>query len=565
MTTDKTSALMLTALMVKYGIRMVFASPGSRNVPLLIAFTRNEDIKVEMVVDERSAAFMALGYAAVSGEPVALLCTSGTAMLNYMPAVAEAYHRHIPLVVITADRPSEWIGQKDSQTLVQPCGLEPYVKRSVDIPDFAHDDMQKRWWCNRVINDVLTICCDSPKAPVHINMQFDMPLNALTDEGCVDVTKIASIRPSGKLDTGAARELGRRIASPHKVMVVIGNMPPSQRVTKAVMKLTNMPNVVVLAENLANIHADRVLTQIDAVIAKVESMSDSESYKPDTVIYMGGSIVSGRLKKYLRKNPPCQCWYVGKEDNVIDTFQSLTLRIDMEPDVFLPQLASAMYPHRAESGYADIWRAVHDEINARLHKYLDKIAWSSFKAVAKLLAAVPSRWNVELSNGMSIRIAQHIYAPHIHRWSCNRGVSGIDGSTSTAVGAQLAYRHGATLLITGDMSQTYDLTALGTAQVTNLMRVVVLDNGGGNIFRCIPSTEALPELETCLELGMNTPFGALARDWGWECMEAYDESTFDSAMETFMSDSDKPCMLVVKTDGRYDASVWKDYFDYITE
>ncbi len=557
---------MLTALMVKYGIRKVFASPGSRNVPLLIAFTRNEDINVEMVVDERSAAFMALGYAAVAGEPVALLCTSGTAMLNYMPAVAEAYYRHIPLVVITADRPSEWIGQKDSQTLAQPCGLEPYVKRSLDIPDFAHDDdMQKRWWCNRVINDALTICCDSPKAPVHINMQFDMPLNALTDEDCVDVTTIASIRPSGKLDTGAARELGRRIASPHKVMVVIGNMPPSQRVTKAVMKLTNMPNVVVLAENLANIHADRVLTQIDTAIAKVESMSDSESYKPDTVIYMGGSIVSGKLKKYLRKNPPCQCWYVGEEDNFIDTFQSLTLRIDMEPDVFLPQLASAMYPHRAESEYADLWYAVHDEINARLHKYLDKIAWSSFKAMAKLLAAVPSRWNVELSNGMSVRLAQQMYAPQIHRWSCNRGVSGIDGSTSTAVGAQLAYRHGATLLITGDMSQAYDLTALGTEQVTNRMRIVVLDNGGGNIFRCIPSTEALPELETCLELGMRTPFGALARDWGWECMEAYDEATFDSAMETFMSESEKPCMLIVKTDGKYDASVWKDYFDYITE
>lgn len=565
MTTDKTSALMLASLMVQYGIRKVFASPGSRNVPLIIAFTRDADIDIEMVVDERSAAFMAMGYAAIAARPVALLCTSGTAMLNYLPALAEAYHRQIPLLVITADRPSEWIGQKDSQTLAQPHGLEPYAIKSVDIPDFRSDDENKCWWCNRVINEALSACYGSNRGPVHINMQFGVPFNGLTDDCQVNATKIDSIRPSGKLDTGFARELGSRIASPHKVMIVIGNMPPSQRITKAVTKLSALPNIVILAENLANVHADRVLTQIDAAVSTVENIADGERYRPDTVIYMGGSIVSGKLKQYIRSHKPQQLWYVGTEDSLIDTFQSLTLRIDMEPDVFLPQLASAMYPHRACCDYADMWMRLGETVRCSTQKYLDNIAWSSLKAVSKVLDAIPARWNIQLSNGMSVRLAQQIHAPHIHRWDCNRGVSGIDGSTSTAVGAQLAYRHGYTLLITGDMSLAYDLTALGTKQVTGRMRVIVMDNGGGNIFRCIPTTESLPELEDCLEMGIDTPFGAFASSCGWRYMEADDESGLDAAMKSFVVDDGKPCILIIKSDGKYDAAVWKGYFAYLTE
>lgn len=153
---------MLTSLMVKYGIRKVFASPGSRNAPLLMSFKHCQDIDVEMVVDERCAAFMALGYAGISDETVALVCTSGTAMLNYLPAIAEAYCRQIPLLVITADRPYEWVGQKDSQTLIQPQGLSPYVKKSFDVPDFSVNDMKKCWWCNRVMNEALTACREKP-------------------------------------------------------------------------------------------------------------------------------------------------------------------------------------------------------------------------------------------------------------------------------------------------------------------------------------------------------------------------------------------------------------------
>lgn len=564
-TTDKTSALILTSLMRSYGVCKVFASPGSRNVPLLIAFNRESDFEVEMVIDERSAAFMALGYASIADKPVALLCTSGTAMLNYLPAVAEAFYRQIPLLVITADRPTEWIGQKDSQTLPQSHGLSPFVHKSVDIPDFSRDDKTKVWWCNRVLNEALTACVSENKGPVHVNMQFDMPLNGLSDGKMIEAKKIETLRPSGKLDTTVARELGRQIASPHKVMIVVGQMNPSQRLNKAMMKLSGMPNVVILAESIANIHADKVITQVDTVISKLASMRDAASYCPDTVIYLGGSLVSGKLKGYLRKNRAMQSWYVGTEDSMIDTFMSLSLRIDMEPETFMPQLASAMYPHRDTSDFAAKWDALKADAIKSSRQYIEGIGWSSLKAVAKVVDAIPDRWNVQLSNGMSVRLTQLLDTGHIHRIDCNRGVSGIDGSTSTAIGAQLAYRHGITLLITGDMSLAYDLTAIGIRQVTNRMRIIVLDNGGGNIFRCIPSTDSLLELESCLEMGIDIPSSRFASLCGWRCLDAYDDASLDQAMSTFLSTDDKPCMLIIKTDGKYDAAVWKGLFTYLTE
>lgn len=563
--TDKTSALILTSLMTQYRIKKVFASPGSRNVPLLMAFSRNQDIDVEMVIDERSAAFMALGYASIAGEPVALLCTSGTAMLNYMPAIAEAHYRQVPLLVITADRPQEWIGQKDSQTLIQPCGFVPYVKKSIDIQDFSSDDKQKCWWCNRVINDALIACTDSPSGPVHINIQFDNPLSQTCEDIAIEGRKIANLNPSGKLDTGYARELGKCIASPHRVMLVVGGMPPSQKITKAITKLSSLPNVVILAENLANIHCDHVLTQIDAAVSFVEKQDDKNRYLPDTVIYFGGSIVSGRMKQFLRQCHPKNLWYVGLEEVLIDTFMALTMRINMDPEIFLPQLASAMVPHRNPSDYAECWQKVRQIMMEGLGHYIDSIPWCSFKALSMVLSRVPSKWNVQLSNGMSVRLSQQFDAAHIHRWDCNRGVSGIDGSTSTALGAQLAYRHGVTLLITGDMSLAYDLTALGTKQVTNRMRVIVLKNGGGNIFRCIPTTQSLPELETCLEVDSAAPFTKLAEAWGWKCFDVGDESDMENAMEAFIKDSDRPCMMVATTDGRKDSEVWKQYFPYVAD
>nr|WP_301196730.1 thiamine pyrophosphate-binding protein [uncultured Duncaniella sp.] len=221
LTTDKQSCNILADLLVAHGVRHVVLSPGSRNAPLVLALSRREDLQTDVVIDERSAAFIALGMSIQSGEPVAIVCTSGSALLNYAPAVAEAFYRCAPLIVISADRPEEWIDQDDSQTIWQQNALAPYVKRSCDIP--AHTDFPNgKWVCNRLINDLLLEAVNGRRGPVHINIRLDAPLNKLADYTENASRVIRMVSPSVELPTAEARKIGESIASPRKVLIIVG-------------------------------------------------------------------------------------------------------------------------------------------------------------------------------------------------------------------------------------------------------------------------------------------------------------------------------------------------------
>lgn len=559
MTSAKPAAAMIADLMVAHGVRMVFASPGSRNAPLLVAMSRCGGLGVEMVVDERSAAYMAIGYAATSGEPVAVVCTSGTALLNYLPAVAEAYYRRIPLIVVSADRPEAWIDQDDSQTLHQPGTLEPYVKASCDIPDVDAADSTGMWWINRSLNDALCAACLRRKGPVHINLRFDAPLDRCAPMGEAP-RRIEVVAPAPVMTTAEARALGREVASPRKVLVVAGFMSPSQKVTRAVSRLAALPNVAVLAENLANLHCPGAIGQIDSVLASL-SADRRKEMRPDVVISFGGALVSRQLKSFLREARPAEHWHVGLTDTTIDCFCSLTRRVEIAPEQFLPQFASAMQPHRAPADYAAMWHEAASAAAQGHAGFVSRAPWSALKAIDTIAAMIPSRWNVQVSNGTSIRYLQLADSSRLHRVDCNRGVSGIDGSTSTAVGAQLAYRFDDTLLLTGDMSLQYDLTALGTTQVSPRMKVIVMNNGGGGIFRFIPSTSALPELDSCFVARKPFPVASLARAWGWSVAEASDMESLRDGLAMLMKPAIMPSMLIVNTDSRVDTEILNRYFN----
>lgn len=235
----------IASLLVAHGVRDAVVSPGSRNAPLLMALSRQKQLNLISVVDERSAGFVALGMAVTSGRPVALVCTSGSALLNYGPAVAEAYYRRVPLIVISADRPVEWIGQDDSQTIVQPGALSGYVKRSYDLP--ADSEGRQMWYENRLVNDALITAISGRRGPVHINVQIAEPINGLSDnhdDACDRVMNrvVSLIRPATSFPTSAARALGSTIASPVKVMIVAGFLPPDKTLNKAMLRLSNLPN-----------------------------------------------------------------------------------------------------------------------------------------------------------------------------------------------------------------------------------------------------------------------------------------------------------------------------------
>ncbi len=556
-TTDKISCNILADLLIAHGVNQIVMSPGSRNTPLIIALSRRENLKCHVVIDERSAAFIALGMGIQSGKPVGLVCTSGTALLNYAPAIAEAFYRQIPLVVISADRPQEWIDQDDSQTLWQQDALAPYVKRSCDLN--AHLDFPNgKWVCDRLINDVLIEAVNGRKGPVHINIRLDAPLNKMIKYDADSSRIIRMVHPKDELTTIEARELGNQIASPRKVLIIVGFHQPDEQLNRALGKLAKLSNVVIMTETIANMHSPAFISRIDATLCRMTEM-EKQVLKTDVVITLGGALVSRYVKEWIRSLENVEHWHVGICHTTVDCFKHLSLRIEMNAKIFMRQLASALQIHKAYSTYSDDWKTIYNRAINLHNKYISNAPWSDMSAFATIISQIPSKWNVHFSNGTPIRYAQLMDCTKLHRCECNRGVSGIDGCTSTALGSSVDYNN-TTLLITGDMSCQYDVAALSSKLITPKFKIIVMCNGGGGIFRFIGSTSDLPELEEYFAVGINLPLKELAKGYGFEYFEATSQESLDDALHKFKICNNAPAILAVYTNPELSATVLKQYF-----
>lgn len=556
-TTDKPVCRELATLLYEHGVRHIVVSPGSRNAPIIVGLVRSEKFQLITVIDERSAGFVGVGIASQSDCPVAVVCTSGSALLNYAPAVSEAYYRRLPLIVISADRPREWIDQDDSQTIRQSEALGNYVKNSYDIPDI--DSPNNMWYANRMINDAMLTAKTGRKAPVHINIQLDEPLNGMAEtDRDVSVRKISTVMPNELLSVSNARAIGHRLEG-KKVMIVAGFHEPDQRLNKALMRIANTSNAVVLSESISNLHSPNFITRIDTTLSAMTETEQTE-LTPDIVITLGGALVSRFVKRYIRDHKPNEHWHIGMCHTTVDCFKSLTLRIEMDAGIFMSQLASAIHPLHLDNGYAKRWRLIADRADSTHKAYVVRSEWSDLKAFATMMPVVPRRWNLQLSNGTPIRYAQLFNLNHIHRCDCNRGVSGIDGCTSTAIGASMVYTSAPTLLITGDMSAQYDIGALACKCISPRFKMVVMLNGGGGIFRFINSTSNLPELEDFFAIGVDIPLRQLADGYGFRYFEASDEASLRSEFKKFAEESHQPAILAVKTPAVKSADILRDYF-----
>ncbi len=555
----------IISLLHSHGVETAYCSPGSRNAPLLLALDECEEITKHIVVDERSAAFQAYGCSLIEQKPVALVCTSGTAVLDYAPAVAEAYYSGIPLIVISADRPKEWIDQEDSQTIRQFGVMSHFVKGSFDVRAIPEGSLREytedvKWTVNRTVNEALIKAMEGKPGPVHINVQLAEPLGEMTDAPSVAQRRVELIATSESLAADTLKQLAREVAD-SKVMLVAGFGVPDHTLDKAVRTFASLPNVVVMAETIANLHDPQPMsTMIDAVLCDM-TKEEKEAMRPDIVISIGGALVSRMLKQYLRDYPPRLHWSIGHSNYFCDCFKSLTQKIEIAPAPFFRQLCGAIRKSkvRIASEYSLQWKELRKRSAKLSDEYIHISQWSDLKALDYIFKKLPFD-NLFVSNGTAVRYSQIL--PHsCHAEYCNRGVSGIDGSTSTAVGAAWAYR-GKTTLLTGDISWLYDSGASALGNVPFDMRMVVMDNSGGGIFRFIKSTSAIPE-ETrekyfCVE---NLPdISSIASGYGIEVMEAKDMEELRDGIRWLSQESDFPRMLVVVTPPLESAKVLDGYF-----
>lgn len=557
--TDKYTCRQLAGALAAFGVKDVVTSPGSRNAPLLMALDRTKELIVHSVVDERSAAFIAVGIAEISQRPLAVVCTSGSAVLNYGPAVAEAFYKKIPLIVVSADRPMEWIDQADSQTIRQPGALSNIVKASYSLKAEADSD-QERWYVDRILNDAIQRAVISPAGPVHINISIAEPH---TRE--IDVDPSCSFRiieyncPTAQLEISKARTLAQRL---HCANVLIAGAcnPPSNALSRSLGALSAQPNIVVVAEGISNIKTEKAFSTPDVIFGPGCKFPD-----PDILITFGGAPVSARMKKWLRTHDIGEHWHIGPEHNIVDTYMRLSAAFQYPAESFFPRIAGAMEHLQriapSVSTFAETWQSAAGEKLSHLQSDIERIQksgkWSAPVAIAWIVKHIPSAWNLQLGNGMALRYAQLLPLTSVHRVDSNRGVSGIDGCTSTAVGASHVYKSAPTLLITGDMSFLYDVGALSLNLITPRLKIIVLNNGGGGIFRHIASTSGLPEAQRLLKCDLNVPVESLARTFGFDYLRVESYEELRPAFMALQTNSSRPVILEVVSDTDTDAEVFK--------
>ncbi len=552
--TIKRTARHLIDILAFHGVRRAVLSPGSRNTPLIMAFERHPQISTVVAVDERTAAFAALGMSmADGGAPVALCCTSGTAPLNYAPALAEAYYRGLPLIAVTADRPEEWIDQDDSQTIRQAGIFDNFVKTTVDLP-VESDDPNRIWMTDRLVNEAVIAALSPRRGPVQINVRLDAPL---ADEAEVEPEDIRHITRSHTVADASAPEGLRAVFAPDsKILIVAGFMQPGYD-DRALKQLARHPNVVIMREAQSNLlHISPSIGNIDATLAAT-SKTERTDYAPDVVITLGGSLLSRYVKTWLRGLPHLKHICVSDFHRVVDPFRRLAGTVDS-----LSQLVD-MIDQNGDStaDFKRFWLEKSAVAGRRAVGYADESPWSDFKAMELIMRSLPAGVNLQVSNGTAIRYVQLFDYDGCRSVQCNRGVSGIDGCTSTAIGAAYVSPE-PTVLITGDMSCAYDIGALALNFIKPDFSIIVLNNGGGGIFRFIPSTASLPELERCFVADVRLPLRQLAAGYGFRYLEADTPESLAGALSQMMHRDGRPVILNVRTPGDVSAEVLRNFFKH---
>lgn len=554
----------LLDILYAHGVKEIVCSPGSRNAPLLIGADARPQLRKRIVTDERSAAFVALGISQISREPVALICTSGTALLNYAPAVAEAYYQGLPLIVISADRPMEWIDQDDSQTIKQPYALKNFVKGSYSISDREQNDTPG-WYETRIANDAMITALAPKQGPVHINVSLSPPLDILSQSDFSESPRVIRRIPSAMLpEKNIIKELAHDLCD-KRVLIVAGSHKADSRLNRSVLRFRQHENVVVMAETISNLHLPEEDYAIDSVLCNLDDKTRN-LLVPDIVISVGGALISRMLKEYLRQcsklNRNLTHWNIGYNHTTTDCFQALTLRIDTDPARMLGALTAELAHLKrigvssVTTGFANSWNSLRKHAIHRIDRNLNELEWSDAKAFYHILKELPSKCNLILSNGTSIRYAQIFTRRLPHAEYCNRGVSGIDGSTSTSIGCAIAYK-GSTVLITGDSSFAYDISALQTMHMLGIvLKIVVINNGGGGIFRFIKSTSSLDCREEYFCADPNMPIKGIADAYGYSYHFADSIDSLKKELMLFLNEKDT-AILEIKTPPEKSAKILK--------
>lgn len=539
MYSTKKEVLQLVFLLKAHGIKHVVLCPGSRDIPIVVSIANDKDFISYSITDERSAAFFALGLCIKHQEPCAVCCTSGSALLNMHPAISEAYYQNVPLLVISADRLGSWINQKDGQTMKQDGIFASFCKKSINIPEI-HDE-NSLWFANRLINEALLALKDKVSLPVHINVPIGDPFFDFS-EPTLPICRVIE-----RIDFSNLESLLNKY---QKRFLIIGQNLSYYKFTKEQISFLK-EHFVVITEHLSNVNFNP-LYNFDALLLNQEFVADS-SVRPDLIITLSGHIVSKRLKQYLRK---LSCIH-------------LDISLDNEVhDVFKCQ--KYLLVGSFKEGIDNILKANITTYNKAYYEYIYNKATALIKphfaychlgVIENIIGKLDSRFRLHLSNSSSVRYAQFFNLAENVVTYANRGINGIEGSLSTALGLS-DESCGFDVIIIGDLSFFYDCNALWQPKLYKNTIIVLINNNGGEIFFALKGLE----LDDNLKKYIVAPHKAKAKG----ICEAYN-ITYKSVANlkdlehTFIScqDNNGPYLIEAQTSKSLDIKELKQFFSKV--
>lgn len=548
----KRSIQILGHILQQYGINKMVISPGSRNAPFAIHFSELDSFECFSIVDERSAAFVAMGMAKSLKKTVAISCTSGSAATNYYPAVVEAFYQNVPLLVLTADRPTDYIDIFDGQTIRQ---KDLFQQHSYGDFQLLEDDKENADEENfKLIKTAVELCLEK-QGPVHLNIPLTEPLYKLVEELPV-FPEIEIIEHEKPYEIPSHLVSDFNLAK--RVLILTGTLDKNPQLQSMLSHFVKNHSVVVLTEANSNLYHEKFFNHIDRYIFNFTE-EDYKTYAPDLLITIGQNVVSKKVKEFLRKAKPANHWHIDEYWQP-DTYFALTQKIETKAEVFFSQLLK--FANLEPSPYFNLWDILRDKKDAKHEEYCKGIGFSDLKVFEILEQKIPPHYNVHVSNSSTIRYAELFPYSQNHTLYCNRGTSGIDGCTSTAMGFAMMNPN-PTVLVSGELGFLYDINGLWNNYIPPYTRMIVINNGEGNIFRIIPGPNSTNAVDEFIATTHNKNCEHLAKHFGLSYFKVEDEESLLRALDNFFKPETKPKLLEINTTEMQNADILKGYYRFL--
>ncbi|MGP1435802.1 MAG: 2-succinyl-5-enolpyruvyl-6-hydroxy-3-cyclohexene-1-carboxylic-acid synthase [Phocaeicola sp.] len=548
MYSDKRNILQLVALLKAHEIKNMVICPGGWNAPIVHTLAQLPDFTCYPITDERSAGFFALGLSQHGGNPTAICCTSGSALLNIYPAVAEAFYQQIPLIIISADKGAALINQNEEQTIPQTNVFGNMVKCAVTLPEIQNDEDE--WYCNRLINEAILETVHHGKGPVHINVPISEPIYRFGTKLLPEVRVITRYQGLSLYERDY-NLLIDRLNAYQKRMVIVGQMNLIYLFEKKYVKAL-YKHFAWLSEELSNQTTPGIpIYNFDSAIYAM-SPEQQNAMTPELVITYGGHIVSSQLKKFLRKHKPKEHWHISQDGNIMDTFGCLTTVIEMNPFEFLEKIAFLL--DNRINNYPLMWENYCKTIPEPVFEY------SEMGVIGKLLKSLPTPCTLHLANSSTVRYAQMFRLDTKVEVLCNRGVNGMEGILSTAIGYAVSSDK-PNFVIIGDMSFFTDMNALWNQHIKSNLRILLINNEGSEQLHNLPGMEDA-ELSRALVCGKHhTSAKAWAEDRGFDYIKITNYDDMEAALPDFISENiQHPMIIEAWTDKVSDTTMLRKYF-----